>query len=266
MPFFSIIIPTFNSARTIERCIESIIKQDWVDYEIIVQDGGSTDQTKSLVQRFGDRRIIFNSETDEGVYDAMNKALRRARGDWFLFLGSDDALFEDHTLSSCAPYLTCADSKLVYGNVMIDGGTLWAKDGEIYKGEIPLEDFLRHNICHQSIFYHHTLFAANNEYNTQYAVCADYDFNLRTISTTNPIYIPLTIARFAGGGLSSTQGDPNFELDKWSIIVAHYGWKIANSKFKVYKKKIRETASRFIKEGDVKSAIRALIIYIKLKF
>src|SRR5690606_11633510 len=99
-PFFSIIIPTYKSERTIESCIKSILGQSFGDFEVIIQDGQSMDSTCDLVRAFGDARIRLFSERDKGVYHAMNRAIDKLSGNWALFLGSDDRLYNTETLKS----------------------------------------------------------------------------------------------------------------------------------------------------------------------
>src|SRR5947209_4479772 len=87
----SVIIPTFNLKACIRKCLESLREQTFRDFEILVIDGGSTDGTIKIVQEFASSfpRLTWRSEKDRGVYDAMNKGVAMARGDWVYFLGSD---------------------------------------------------------------------------------------------------------------------------------------------------------------------------------
>jgi len=90
-PRLSIIIATWNAARTFERCLRSIIGQDFTDWELLIADGGSTDSTVDLIRRHEAHIAWWRSEKDEGIYDAWNKALDYARGEYIAFLGADDA-------------------------------------------------------------------------------------------------------------------------------------------------------------------------------
>ena len=98
MKIYSIIVPTFNSAHTLKRCLDSILSQTFKNFEIIIADGLSTDSTLMTAESMRDERINIFSEKDYGVYDAMNNAVERAQGKWILFLGSDDFLFDDFVL------------------------------------------------------------------------------------------------------------------------------------------------------------------------
>jgi len=96
-PFFSIIIPTYNSSATISVALNSIIKQSYQNFEVIIVDGLSNDNTISIISQFQDDRIKIFSEKDKGVYDAMNKGINYANGKWIYFMGSDD-YFYDNTI------------------------------------------------------------------------------------------------------------------------------------------------------------------------
>lgn len=198
MSFFSVIIPTYNSSATIDRCLQSIIKQDFDAYEIIVVDGASTDDTVAVVrkyQRAVNLKII--SEPDEGTYDAMNKGIKLAKGQWLYFLGSDDELYADTILSKI--YKTIQkrpESKFIYGDVLTSANTL-----ERYTNYTYLQ-LMDRCICHQSIFYHKSLFQ-QAQYDLQFKLCADWDFNLKIFDDNiNPVYVNRIIARFDLGGAS----------------------------------------------------------------
>ena len=155
-PTLSIIIPTFHSAATIGRCLVSIGNQTFRDYEIVVQDGLSTDTTLDIVREFqrANSRIEVRSESakDRGVYDAMNRAVSRARGTWLYFLGSDDELNDENVLKQAMSPEHVDNSEVLYGNVRVVGDCLAAHDS-IYDGPFDLLKLLRKNISHQAIFY-----------------------------------------------------------------------------------------------------------------
>src|SRR5687767_5868627 len=99
-PLISIIIPTYNSGQVIDSALASVASQSLSNYEVIVVDGLSTDETLQIAQKYLDQglKIIVVSEKDSGIYDAMNKGLKIATGRWIYFLGSDDTLFSQQTL------------------------------------------------------------------------------------------------------------------------------------------------------------------------
>lgn len=96
----SIIIPTYNSASVLPRALDSIICQTFTNWEVLIMDGISTDDTLKMAQSYNDSRIRIYSEPDNGIYDAMNKGINKANGEWLYFLGSDDCLFSKDVLSN----------------------------------------------------------------------------------------------------------------------------------------------------------------------
>jgi glycosyltransferase involved in cell wall biosynthesis len=205
MSFLSVIIPTFNAEMTIESCLDSLMCQTYQDFEICIIDGASSDGTVDKVNQFCTKfkNIKIVSEPDKGTYDAMNKGIAIAQGDWLYFLGSDDQIYDEHVFSDIFNTTLARRCGIMYGSVHINGDTPWAKDGQIYDGEFPIRKLLERNICHQAVFYKKTLFDKLGNYNVQYPVCADWAVNLRFFPRTTPKYIDRIIANFQGGGISS---------------------------------------------------------------
>jgi len=206
----SIIIPTYNSIISIERCLESISKQSVKDVEIVVQDGGSTDGTIEALLLFRDQHPEFGvsvfQEQDGGVYDAMNKGMAHAQGEWLYFLGSDDELHDEFVFEQVFSFIERSQFDVIYGDVHVRGDAGWAPDNAIYDGRFDLRKLLRTNICHQAIFYRATFV---KEYigcfECRYVVCADWDFNLRCWARKEMGYCSRIIANFYGGGISSAE-------------------------------------------------------------
>ena len=98
-PRLSIVIATWNAARTFEQCLLSITGQAFTDWELLVADGGSTDGTVDLIRKYEDRIAWWQSQRDGGIYDAWNQAIPHARGEYVCFLGADDAWVDDQALS-----------------------------------------------------------------------------------------------------------------------------------------------------------------------
>ncbi len=215
-PRLSIIIPTYNSAATIGRCLQSIGVQAFTDYEVIVQDGSPKDDTAREIEEFRkEHRDIYVSvfqEPDRGVYDAMNKGMTKARGEWLYFLGSDDELFDDRALAAVMTRENTANSNVLYGNVQSVGDSVWGKSGTIYDGPFDLAKLLGRNICHQAIFYRAEFAQQVGSYDLSYPLYADWDFNLRCWARTKFKYVDVTVAKFHMGGLSNAGGgDERFD-------------------------------------------------------
>ncbi|MCT0227562.1 glycosyltransferase [Synechococcus sp. CS-1331] len=230
-PLFSIIIPTYNSGKTIVECLNSIASQTLQDFEVIVQDCLSSDNTLLNISIFSSNHHSLSlrvfEEADLGVYDAMNKALVRARGMWIYFLGSDDKFFEPTTLESV--------SKSIDDNVdVIYGDVCSPYFGGRYDGSFSPYMLYKKNICHQSIFFRSFIFEKHGHFNLSFKVAADWEHNLRWYldHTINALYIDQVIASFADGGLSSTTADPYFDSQKPFLYVYH-GRKVLSLRTKV---------------------------------
>lgn len=194
---FSIIVPTWKAAATVGACAESLLRQTYSDFEVVVVDGASTDETLDIVKSYAPDfgpRLVVHSEPDQGIYDAMNRGVSLASGTWLLFLGSDDTLHDADTLARVAAFISDNEpSDLVYGDVIM-GST-----GSRHAGEFDLDRLLfETNICHQSIFYRRELFAGIGPYNLRYPIWADWDFNIRCFS--NPAlairYMDIVVADY----------------------------------------------------------------------
>ncbi len=185
--------------------MDSIHQQSFDHYEVLVVDGLSTDGTMDIVRTNATKnpRILYVSEKDYGVYDAMNKGIRQAKGEWILFLGSDDDLFDDDVLQKAQMELVRLDSEFVYGNVITRGDSSWAKDQTVYDGVFTVDKLLSRNICHQGIFYRRIMFDQTGFFDIRYTVCADWDMNHRFFARNKTQYIPHIISNFNAGGTST---------------------------------------------------------------
>src|ERR1700744_2888998 len=119
MPACSIVIPTYNAETTLSRALDSLLGQTFQDFEVLIIDGLSTDKTTAIIGDYAarDKRIRFISEKDNGIYDAMNKGIDLAKGDWIYFLGSDDQLYKKDVLASVFTGEVNLSSDVLYGDV-----------------------------------------------------------------------------------------------------------------------------------------------------
>lgn len=210
----SVIIPTFNSKAYINRALESVICQTNRDWEVLVMDGVSKDNTLEIVQSYHDDRITVYSEPDKGIYDAMNKGIKKASGEWVYFLGSDDYLLDSDVLNQM---LSNADGiDVVYGDVQ--STHLPAE----HVGEWR-DDTLCYNRCHQAIFYRRSVFDKIGLYPLKYHICADHYVNLRLFLNKKYClqYKPVEVAYHSAGGTSTTETDTAFYNDMDRLIVRY---------------------------------------------
>lgn len=230
----SIIIPTYNSSKTLRQTLNSILSQTFNDYEVLIMDGMSKDNTVSICQSYKDSRIKVFSESDKGIYDAMNKGITMAMGDWLFFLGSDDYLLSANVLMDVFKFES-SEISVLYGDVEASHLTPY------HRGEWN-RDFLIYNRCHQCIFYRKEIFDKYGYYKIKYKVCADHDINLQWFlsSTIRSMHIPVIVAHFSSGGISDEKNgptDPLFCKDFYYLLLkygfASFSWK-ERTKFLVY--------------------------------
>ena len=205
MKKISVVTVCYNCEDTIEKTILSVVKQTYSSIEYFIVDGLSSDRTVDVVRKhLKDKRIIFISEPDDGLYDAMNKAIDIASGDYIIFMNSGDIFASETVLSDIIEALD-GNNELVYGNVirLKHGGRVLEKYGNRYT---PMFLLLQGRmICHQSIF---TRCDIMKEYrfNTDFSITADYDFLTRVIQNKRKMkYVDITVSIVDNEeGISST--------------------------------------------------------------
>jgi len=201
----TVVIATYNAEKTLEACLDSIRKQTYCDLEVVVADGASSDQTLQILNAHASEIAVMVSEKDRGIYDAWNKVIPRATGEWLIFLGADDALWDSDTLANAAIALAAARENIVYGKIAVI-----LPDNEIlnFEGE-PWEKVCRKfrhemTIPHQGTFHRRTLFQKYGLFNPDFRICGDYEFLLRELKHQPARFIPnLVISRMGFGGISS---------------------------------------------------------------
>ena len=230
---FSIIIPTYNSAQTLSATLESIICQTEKDFEIVIVDADSTDATLKMIEEYNGKynNIKWTSERDKGIYDAMNKGAASAAGEWLLFLGSDDTLYDCHVLNDVYNTISKNTVDILYGNIIINGETGWGYDKQVYDKEFTLSKLLQKNIAHQAIFYSRKVFQKVGAYNLKYKICADYDFNLRVASRYKMYYLDRIITTFNAGGISTNRKDLPFENDFEKNVLIYFRSRLFTREF-----------------------------------
>ena len=198
-PLVSIITVVFNGQATLEDTIRSVDRQRFKDREYIIVDGGSKDATLDIIQRYGDVVTRYISEPDKGVYDAMNKGIRMAEGEWVYFLGSDDSFQDDEVLAAFFDEGARPTADLLYGDVLSP-----SYRGR-YDGPFTYKKLLSRNLSHQAAFYRRGLFDRLGYYDQHYRMHADWDFNLRCFRDpqVRTAYTGVLVATFGEGGISA---------------------------------------------------------------
>jgi glycosyltransferase involved in cell wall biosynthesis len=214
-PLISIIIVTYNASSLLQNAIDSVINQTYKNIELIIIDGNSTDNTVDIIKKNKSSINFWISESDNGIYDAMNKGVMHCSGDYILFLGADDVLH--NVLDQVAERLVNL-SCVYYGNVFFESIQ------KEYDGEFNAYKLAVKNICHQAIFYPKSVFL-KYKFNTKYKIRADHYLNLECFSDKKFRfqYMNINIANYSDGGFSSFGYDIEFNKDRLPFIKSHFG-------------------------------------------
>lgn len=202
MPFISVITVNLNNAAGLEKTISSVINQTYVDFEFIIIDGGSTDGSVDVLKRNEKSISKWISEKDNGIFNAQNKGIERASGNYCIFLNSGDYLVDENVLEKFSGLANGSD--IFYGDMYIDNG-----DGKlVYKRSSPkisIKKMLTDTLWHPVSFISRDLFAKFGNYNEKFRIVSDYEFFVRVIifHKVKTQYINHPVAVFNATGISS---------------------------------------------------------------
>jgi len=212
-PIISIIIATYNASSTIRNCLESIVLQLNDSIELLVIDGGSTDGTQLILNEYLSKINYYISERDCGIYDAWNKGISQAQGDWILFLGADDTL-EPEALAKYCVFLNTNNVSSV--DFICAKNSYLDKHGQVLKIiGVPWqwEQFQRSmKLAHVASLHRRTLFQEVGPYDLRFAICGDYELLLRKKDRLRCLFVDTCIARMSTGGIS---------FSMWALWEAH---------------------------------------------
>ena len=199
----TVVTAVLNDAGHIEQTILSVISQTDIEIEYIIVDGGSKDGTLELIGKYKDKISLLISESDRGVYDAMNKGIKHSSGDFVYFLNSGDVLLNSSILSKIKFEDVNVRNTIIYGNVVVAYGNIEAleKPRPFFNSKMKFKGI---GICHQSMFFPGELIR-NEKYDLSYKIAADYDLVYRLWRKgTEFLYRDITIAKYDWGkGISS---------------------------------------------------------------
>jgi glycosyltransferase involved in cell wall biosynthesis len=199
--------------------MQSIIIQNFTDYEVIVCDGGSSDKTLSIINSFiGKIKLRIDSRKDHGIYDAMNRGIEMSCGRYLYFMGSDDSFYDGDVLAKVNKNLD-SNAHFVYGNVIM------CRNKSVYDGKFSKYKLLHKNICHQSIFFRRDVFLICGKYEIDYKLLADHVFNLKAFSNDHLSwhYVDMIVAFYAANGLSARSVDEVFNANRENLIKEYFG-------------------------------------------
>jgi glycosyltransferase involved in cell wall biosynthesis len=207
-PLISVIVAVFNGEATLQNCLESVSNQTYAKKELIIIDGGSTDGTVGVIEAYQSAISYWVSEPDRGIYNAWNKGLACATGDWICFLGADDWLAHEEVLKQFVSAINEYGKaiQIAYGQVemismvgdpICEIGAPW---GRIRK------NFFEGTYCLPTpgVFHHHSVFAEYGLFDEAFRIAGDYELLMRVLSHSTPLYLPnIHVTYMQQGGISN---------------------------------------------------------------
>ena len=225
-PKFSIITVTYNAAAVIEDTLQSVITQTYKNIEYIIVDGASTDRTMEIIGRYRKHIHTVVSEPDRGLYDAMNKGIRLATGDYVCFLNAGDELHEDDTLQLIVHSLTGLTGlpDVIYGRTAIvdeEGHFLRMRRLE------PPENLTWHSFRQGMLVCHQAFFARRDHavpYDLRYRFSADFDWCIRVMKQSHTLHnTHLVLIDYLNEGMTTRNHRASLR-ERFRIMCRHYGY------------------------------------------
>ena len=226
-PKFTIITVTYNAGKVLEKTIRSVISQSYPYMEYIIVDGKSKDDTLQIAETYKQWIHILVSEPDKGLYDAMNKGILLATGDYLCFLNAGDTLHDSNTLQCMADSLKEEEwPDVLYGETAIvdEKGNFLHMRRLSTPQELNWKSFKQGMlVCHQAFFAKREL-AVQEPYSLEYRFSADFDWCIRIMKRAKHLNnTRLTIIDYLNEGMT-TQNHKASLKERFRIMVKHYGW------------------------------------------
>ena len=227
----TIITVTYNAASVLQRTLDSVCTQTYQDIEHLIIDGASKDETVQMAESYKAQvpyKVVIQSEPDQGLYDAMNKGLHKATGDYLIFLNAGDALHANDTLETVSQ-LSSNSPAVIYGDTSIvdsEGRFLHLRRLRPPK-QLTWKSFKQGMlVCHQA-FYVRTDIAQQEDYDLLYRHSADVDWCIRVMKRAELQHLPLVntnaiLADFMEGG-NTTQNHRASLKERYQVMCHHYG-------------------------------------------
>jgi glycosyltransferase involved in cell wall biosynthesis len=206
----SIVVAVFNGNTTIQKCIQSVAQQTFLNKQLIIIDGGSTDGTVELLKANDSTISYWISEPDKGIYNAWNKGLLKAEGEWICFLGADDYLWDSDVLEKMSQQLVKlpSDINIAYGKIMLlsENGHELYSTGEVWSNVKQRFKQLM-SIPHPGTMHRWSLFEQHGYFDESFRIAGDYELLLRELKTADAAYIPdiISVGMMQGGISSNPQ-------------------------------------------------------------
>ncbi len=224
-PKFSVITVCYNAEATLEDTIQSVISQTYHHVEYIIVDGASKDRTMDIVNRYRDRIAVVVSEPDQGLYDAMNKGIRLATGDYLCFLNAGDSFHEDDTLQQMVHSIhTLQLPDVLYGETeLVDHEGHFLRMRRLQAPEHLTWKSFRQGmlVCHQAFFPRRDLVMP---YDLRYRFSADFDWCIKIMKKSKVLHnTHLTLIDYLAEGMTTRNHQASLK-ERFLIMARHYGW------------------------------------------
>lgn len=212
---FSVITVCLNAEKEITQTIQSVLNQNYCDYEMIIKDGGSKDNTLSVIPN--NEHIHVISQIDSCLYDAMNQAVRYSNGEYLMFMNAGDVFYDNDVLMKLA---TCIEKE--YGDIYYGE---YSRDGIVVKQPAILSNFsiFRNPLNHQSVCFRRDVLQVTDWYDTSYKILADYELMVRLfIDGKKFIHVPIVIDQYEGNGVSESEEGAKRNRQEMEIVRKKY--------------------------------------------
>lgn len=218
----SIITINYNNLEGLRKTFESVFDQTYQDFEYIVIDGGSTDKSRELIEKHSDKIHYWVSEKDNGIYNALNKGIKEANGEYVLCLNSGDSLYEDSTLEKTIPLLK-SDAAIVYGNSYFFNNIKKRPYVWCPPKVLSFRFFYDDSLNHQSVFIKKELHEKFGLYDEKLKIVADWEFFLRVLSDSKTTwnYMNIVVSKYDKSGLSEINIELR-ELERVKVLREKY--------------------------------------------
>lgn len=223
-PLFSIITICYNAEATLEKTIQSVLAQTYPNVEYIVVDGASKDNTLAIINRYRPQLSKVVSEPDKGLYDAMNKGIGLATGDYLCFLNAGDTFFSASTLQEMVDTLPAErQPDVIYGETaLVDAEGHFVRMRRLQAPEVLTWRSFRQGmlVCHQAFFARRELVP---QYDLQYRFSADFDWCIRIMKQSHLLHnTHLTLVNYLDEGLTTRNQKASLK-ERFRIMAKHYG-------------------------------------------
>ncbi|MDD6210989.1 MAG: glycosyltransferase family 2 protein [Bacteroidales bacterium] len=225
-PTISIITVTYQAEKEIERTIRSVLEQSYKHIEYIIIDGGSTDGTCAIIDKYRSQLAYFTSEPDHGLYDAMNKGIRNATGEYLWFLNAGDSLYSPDTIKRM---INATTSNTFYPDIIYGETALVDHTGSFLRmrrlkapENLTWESFkMGMVVCHQAFVVKRSLAP---EYDLQYKFSSDFDWAIRCLQKAKSIRnCHLTLCNYLEEGITTRNRNASLK-ERFLIMTRYYGW------------------------------------------